>query len=330
MDEISCPRCKTTNYRNPQLQLMVNSCGHGLCLNCVNLLFAKGSGNCPSCNVPLRRINFRYQYFQDATVEKEVEIRKKIMKDFCKKEDDFPTLRAYNDYLEEVEEIIQNLTHEINVEATKRKIEQYKKENSEIINKSRGKKSKDEEELEDLIEEEKELESLRRNRSLLSETEELNRAKAKQKEALVDELMFTDRPAEEIVAMHSNIAGKELASRQSKQEEEERIQVNKAKNRFSTGVEFGRGSSIFLPLPKEPEGQLSELLKLDEEPIDPKGPKCPAFDELGPEGYTLHVKSADKAEVAGGFSSLLPCHRALQEGFNSLYYTSASASASSF
>lgn len=306
---------------------MVNSCGHGLCVNCVNLLFAKGSGNCPTCNVPLRRINFRYQYFQDATVEKEVEIRKRILKDFCKKEEDFATLRAYNDYLEEVEEIIQNLTHEVNVEATKRKIEQYKKENSESISKTRGKKSKDEEELEDLIEEEKELESLRRNRSLLAETEELSRAKAKQKEALVDELMFTDRPAEEIVAMHSNLAGKELASRQSKKDEEERQQVNKAKNRFSTGVEFSRGSSIFLPLPKESEGQVSQLLKLDEEPSDPKGPKCPAFDELEPEGYTCHVRSAEKEHIAGGFSSLLPCYRALQEGFNSLYYTAADVNA---
>lgn len=319
MDEISCPRCKTTNYRDPSLQLMVNSCGHGLCANCVNLIFAKGSGNCPSCNVPLRRVNFRYQYFQDAGVEKEVDIRRKILKDFCKREEEFASLRAYNDYLEEVEEIIYNLTHEINVEATKRKIEQYKRENSESISRNRGKKSKDEEELEDLIEEEKELESLRRNRSLFAENEELNRAKAKQKEALVDELMYSDGRAEDIVAMHSDIVGQELVSRQLEKEKEEKQQVTKAKSRFSTGID----SSIFLPLREEPEGQLAELLRLNEENTHPEGPNCPAFDELEPVGYTRHVRAAEAAEIAAGFSSLLPCYRALQEGFNSLYYTSS-------
>ncbi|TST98543.1 CDK-activating kinase assembly factor MAT1 [Bagarius yarrelli] len=30
MDDQSCPRCKTTKYRNPSLKLMVNVCGHTL------------------------------------------------------------------------------------------------------------------------------------------------------------------------------------------------------------------------------------------------------------------------------------------------------------
>lgn len=42
MDDIVCPRCKTTKYRCPSLTLMVNVCGHTLCENCVELLFAKG------------------------------------------------------------------------------------------------------------------------------------------------------------------------------------------------------------------------------------------------------------------------------------------------
>ena len=29
-EEVVCPRCKTTRYRNPQLKLMVNACGHSL------------------------------------------------------------------------------------------------------------------------------------------------------------------------------------------------------------------------------------------------------------------------------------------------------------
>ena len=42
-DDQVCPRCKTSKYRNPSMKLMVNVCGHPLCENCVNLLFAKGT-----------------------------------------------------------------------------------------------------------------------------------------------------------------------------------------------------------------------------------------------------------------------------------------------
>ena len=59
MDQV-CPRCKTTKYRNPNMKMMVNVCGHNLCESCVELLFVKGSGSCPECNIPLRRGNFRY------------------------------------------------------------------------------------------------------------------------------------------------------------------------------------------------------------------------------------------------------------------------------
>lgn len=137
-----CPRCKTTKYRNPSLKLMVNVCGHTLCESCVDLLFLKGershtslsltmpmtitcllcslgSGACPDCNVPLRRSNFRVQMFENPLVEKEVDIRKRILRDYNKKvqyrchskspsintmysfkEDDFITLDDYNNYLE--------------------------------------------------------------------------------------------------------------------------------------------------------------------------------------------------------------------------------------
>jgi len=121
-EDIYCPRCKTSKYRNPSLKLFVNVCGHALCDNCVDTLFAKGSGNCPVCSTNLRKNNFRIQLFEDGTVEKDVDIRKKVLKDFNKKEEDFDSLEEYNDYLELVEDIIYNLTNNINVEATKKKI----------------------------------------------------------------------------------------------------------------------------------------------------------------------------------------------------------------
>ena len=58
-----------------------------------------GSGICPECGVPLRRSGFRQQLFEDPCVDKEVAIRRKILKEYNKRQEDFATLREYNDYL---------------------------------------------------------------------------------------------------------------------------------------------------------------------------------------------------------------------------------------
>ena len=77
------------------------------------------------------------QQFEDASVEREVDIRRKMVKIFNKREEDFNSfsdpLRAYNDYLEELEVTVFNLVHKVDVENTKRKIEKYQKENQQQI-----------------------------------------------------------------------------------------------------------------------------------------------------------------------------------------------------
>lgn len=52
------------------------------CETCVEALFVKGSGSCPECGTALRKINFRVQLFEDPSTEKEIEIRKKILKEW--------------------------------------------------------------------------------------------------------------------------------------------------------------------------------------------------------------------------------------------------------
>lgn len=155
MDDQVCPRCKTTKYRNPSLKLLVNVCGHTLCESCVDLLFLKGAGACPECQVPLRRSNFRVQLFEDPMVEKEVDIRRRILRDFNKKEDDFGRIEDYNDYLEEIEIIVFNLVNNIDLLNTNKRIEAYKKENREIILKNKNRLGREEFELECEIEREK-------------------------------------------------------------------------------------------------------------------------------------------------------------------------------
>ncbi len=143
MDDQICPRCKTSKFGNPSLKLLVNVCGHPLCDSCVDILFNRGSAHCPECSVPLRRGNFRAQIYEDPYVEKELDIRRKVLKDFNKVESDFASLRDYNDYLEEVETIIFNLANNVDVEATKKRIETYKNKNKDLITRNRLKLSAD-------------------------------------------------------------------------------------------------------------------------------------------------------------------------------------------
>ncbi|KAG8177382.1 hypothetical protein JTE90_015936 [Oedothorax gibbosus] len=306
MDDLECPRCKTTKYRNPNLKLMVNVCGHALCENCVELLFVKGSAACPQCAVPLRRSNFRVQIFEDSSVEKELDIRRRVLRDFNKKESDFDTLRDYNDYLEEVETIIFNLANNVNVEATKRLIDNYKKENKVIIAKNKGKLSKEEEELEELLEREKQEEEAKREELLLKDKEE-ERTRRNKKEALIDDLMFSDRSAKDIIASHSQ-----------KNREEEQIAKTtfalKKRSTFSTGL---KSQHVFMPVPKRNDAERFLYRDLKIEFLGPT-PFSPGT--LLNEGFTRHVRGVADSDVAGGFLTENACDRALQDAFCGIYF----------
>lgn len=91
------------------------------------------------CGASLKKSDFRLQLFEDAKVEKEIDIRRRVLKDFSKTEQDFNDLRGYNDYLEMVEDIIFNLSHNIDVTDTNRRIADYKERNKDQIAKSRHK-----------------------------------------------------------------------------------------------------------------------------------------------------------------------------------------------
>ncbi|PON99337.1 Cdk-activating kinase assembly factor [Trema orientale] len=82
---------------------------------------------------------------------KEVSIRRRIASIFNKREEDFPSLREYNDYLEEVEDMKKkndfvaafNLIEGIDVPAIEEKIAKYQEENSEQIMINRARKAEE-------------------------------------------------------------------------------------------------------------------------------------------------------------------------------------------
>jgi len=45
------------------------------------MYFVRGSGECLQCHIILRRNNFRDQIFEDAEVEKDTDIRKRVLRE---------------------------------------------------------------------------------------------------------------------------------------------------------------------------------------------------------------------------------------------------------
>ncbi|CAK8533645.1 unnamed protein product [Lathyrus sativus] len=74
---------------------------------------------------------------------KEITIRRRIASIFNKREDDFSSLKDYNDYLEEVEDMTFDLIEGIDVAAIEAKIAKYQEENSEQIMVNRARKAEE-------------------------------------------------------------------------------------------------------------------------------------------------------------------------------------------
>ena len=258
----------------------------------------QGSGSCPECGIPLRRANFRLQLFEDASVDKEVDIRRRILKDFNKQEEDFDSLREYNDYLEMVEDIIFNLSNNLDTLETNKKIQQYKEENKTAIIKNRSKMSRDALELLDILSmEEKQQSQVRIEMRLLEEAQKV--AKVKNKEKLIDDLMFGEADANKILAEHRETVARE----------------ERAKAVFSTGLDQETASSAL------PTVQTQDDMFVYSEPsLDMMGPVPPRMSELADSGHLVNIRAATAGERAGGYQESLGCYRALQEAMAGLYF----------
>lgn len=80
--EEQCPVCKTSSYLNKSMRFLVNpECYHRMCESCVDRIFSAGPAPCPiaGCKRTLRKARFRKQTFEDLSIEREVDIRKKVM-----------------------------------------------------------------------------------------------------------------------------------------------------------------------------------------------------------------------------------------------------------
>ncbi|KAI4869721.1 CDK-activating kinase assembly factor [Hypoxylon rubiginosum] len=138
----SCPVCKRNRYLNPNIKFLINpECYHPMCDVCVSNIFSKGPSQCPyaTCHKTLRERGFRSAFFNDLTVEREVDIRQRVQAVFNMAPDDFESLRAYNDYLQQVEDLTFDLVR--GADPDRRRAEQellaYEQKHRDDIEKNR-------------------------------------------------------------------------------------------------------------------------------------------------------------------------------------------------
>ncbi|RKO85563.1 CDK-activating kinase assembly factor MAT1-domain-containing protein [Blyttiomyces helicus] len=190
IDSDTCPVCKSSKYLNPTMKLLVSPCYHKMCENCISRLFLQGPAPCPitTCQKTLRKRDFVAQTFEDLYVEKEVQIRKRVGRIYNKRLEDFKrNLRAFNDYLEEVEDITFNLINEIDLQETEDRIAKYREDNKESIEANMNKQLQEDRKLSYALEREKN-EKMSRKAFLQHQAEEEETARKKAQLDIIKQL----------------------------------------------------------------------------------------------------------------------------------------------
>jgi len=111
-------------------------CGHQFCTSCVEReLSRRKTFPCPICETVVKRVTLSTRTLDDVQCEKDTSWRRRILKVYNKVEKDFPSLLEYNNYLEEVEDIIFSIVNEEpNAEEAKAKVKAYEEANrSQIV-----------------------------------------------------------------------------------------------------------------------------------------------------------------------------------------------------
>ncbi|CED82265.1 Predicted E3 ubiquitin ligase containing RING finger, subunit of transcription/repair factor TFIIH and CDK-activating kinase assembly factor [Phaffia rhodozyma] len=201
--EDQCPICKSDRYLNPKLRLLISSvCYHKMCESCIERLFTLGPAPCPTCGSVLRKSGFKTQTFEDLRVEEEVAVRARIGTHFNKRKDDFEDDAAYNDYLEEVEDITFNLLNKVDIPETEARIAAYSRANALTISSNAALLNQEAELEREREEAEREEREWRRSQGKEREKEEREKEE-KRREDVLKKLEFSSLPPSAIVSTRS-------------------------------------------------------------------------------------------------------------------------------
>ncbi|KAL4928823.1 TFIIH/NER complex subunit TFB3 [Aspergillus undulatus] len=163
-DEV-CPVCKSSRYLNPDMRFLINpECYHKMCESCVDRIFSGGPANCPvaGCHKTLRKNRFRKQTFEDINVEREVDIRRRVMTVLNRREEEFDSKLDWDNFLEQREEMIFNLVNRIDVAKTEADLQSYASENMGSIRVNQALEAKEVTSFQERQNQEQELARMRR------------------------------------------------------------------------------------------------------------------------------------------------------------------------
>jgi CDK-activating kinase assembly factor MAT1 len=223
----SCPVCKSSRYLNSKIKFKVNpECYHKMCESCVDRIFAHGPAQCPipGCKRTLRMLRFREQTFEDIRVEREVDIRKRVALVFNKREEDFETLRAYNDYLNDVEDITFNLVEGIDVNETNERLESYRTKHADEIATNQHIAKEEKTSLKAQNKQERQQARMRREAALREEEDE-RREVAESRRDMLNRLATGNEDAETIAKEGQQVQLKKRLDRQAAAEKQRRLQA---------------------------------------------------------------------------------------------------------
>ncbi|RKF55523.1 RNA polymerase II transcription factor B subunit 3 [Golovinomyces cichoracearum] len=303
-----CPVCKSNRYLNPKLEFFINpECYHKMCSTCVDRIFTSGPTSCPVpyCGKTLRKRGFHKAFFGDLKVEREVDIRKRVDAVFNRRQEEFETLRDWNNYLEEVESLIFDLiegTKEEKMKAEER-LRKYREINLHEIDHNRREGLK-------IVEMEKrrekaEKEAIRLRRiDALQEAEEAKRDLWLSHNEMIERLATTDEDATKITTRAPKVILKKSSAVRNLNEP----------NSSDSNSYLSEGLTI--------RGLKKKQVKADEEPYDPFGGK-----DLKPSRYVLQddyecewltPARNDDGHLAGGYNFHQYYSRTLYEAFSGM------------
>lgn len=208
------------------MRFLVNpECYHKMCESCVDRIFSQGPAPCPvaGCARTLRKQRFRKQTFEDVQVEREVDVRRRVAQVLNRTEAEFQTLRAYNNYLEEVETLTFNLLQGIDVPATEAKLAAYANQNAASIAHNAAVQSKESQTKDARLAGQKE-QALRRREAAAREDDLERRERDEGRKEIHNNLAHGPKgEAEQIVKDTRRVVLKQSTARRSKQQQRQHL-----------------------------------------------------------------------------------------------------------
>jgi len=165
-------------------------CGHQFCNSCIDReLSRRREFPCPICETPVKKVTLSTRTLDDVLCEKDTSWRRRVLKVFNKTQKDFTSLLEYNNYLEEVEDIIYSIVNEEpNVEECKGKIKSYEENHRTEIVIRQSQRADEERAIQDQIAAEQR-EAERRKRDLQEEEKAIALTKRKFKQESAEVLL---------------------------------------------------------------------------------------------------------------------------------------------